>query len=63
MWKTVWIMCKTLLSWALAPVLLDYVHWGAWSLFSKFYKFLSKRPEKPAAPGEKPWESRGRGCH
>ena len=43
-WKTVWIMCKTLHPWALAPVSTDYVPGWALSLFSKFHRFLSKKP-------------------
>ena len=42
MWKTVWIMCKTLFWQEVAGVSPDYALWSAWSLFSEFYGFLSK---------------------
>ena len=41
-WKTVWIMCKTLPWQEFAGVSPDYAGGKGQSLFSKFYGFLSK---------------------
>ena len=62
-WKTVWIMCKTLLRREVSGVPAGYAPKGGQSLFSEFYGFLSKAGKKGVkrrGDGGERWGEMGR---